>query len=178
MRIIGGEFKGRRFTPPAKNWPTRPTTDYAKEALFNIITNTLDFESLKVLDLFGGSGSLSYEFISRGCNEVTYIDSFPGCIKFVKETAKKLGIESKIRIFKSDVLKFIDRNGEQFDFIFADPPYAMAGIDSIPDRIFKNNLLKENGWFVMEHNSNHNFKDHPHCFDSRNYGKTLFSFFK
>ena len=178
MRIIGGEFKGRRFTPPAKNWPTRPTTDYAKEALFNIVVNSLDFEALKVLDLFGGTGSLSYEFISRGCQDVTYVDQFPACIRFIKETAKKLDIESKIRIFKSDALKYMDRSGEKFDFIFADPPYTMAGIDSIPDRIFKNNMLNEAGWLVLEHNPNHNFKNHPYCFDSRNYGKTIFSFFK
>ncbi|MBV6656076.1 MAG: RsmD family RNA methyltransferase, partial [Mameliella sp.] len=92
MRIIGGSFKGRRFNPPAKNWPTRPTTDFAKEGLFNIWYNMLDFEALKVLDIFGGTGNHSYEFISRGCKDVTYVDKFPGCVKFVKRTAEELGI--------------------------------------------------------------------------------------
>jgi len=178
MRIIGGKFKGRRFTPPAKNWPTRPTTDYAKEGLFNIISNHLDFSQLKVLDLFGGTGNHSYEFISRGVEDVTYVDQFPGCLKFVRETAKKLEIESNIRIFKSDVFKFIERNGEQYDYIFAGPPYALPTIDSIPDKILNKGMLKEGGWFVMEHNPNHAYDEHPQCFDVRNYGKTIFSFFK
>ena len=178
MRIIGGQFKGRKFYPPAKNWPTRPTTDYAKEGLFNIISNHLDFSQLKVLDLFGGTGNHSYEFISRGVEDVTYVDQFPGCLKFVRETAKKLEIESNIRIFKSDVFKFIERNGEQYDYIFAGPPYALPTIDSIPDKILNKGMLKEGGWFVMEHNPNHAYDEHPQCFDVRNYGKTIFSFFK
>ncbi len=178
MRIIGGQFKGRRFNPPAKNWPTRPTTDFAKEGLFNILANHLDFEELKVLDLFGGTGNHSYEFISRGCRDVTYVDQFPGCLKFVRETAKKLDIESYIRIFKSDVFKFIERNGEKYDYIFAGPPYALPTIDSIPDLVLDKGMLKEDGWFVMEHNPNHSYETHERCFMVRNYGKTIFSFFK
>ncbi|MCB0458370.1 MAG: RsmD family RNA methyltransferase, partial [Flavobacteriaceae bacterium] len=108
MRIVGGKFKSRRFNPPAKNWPTRPTTDFAKEGLFNILLNHWDFESIKVLDLFGGTGSHSYEFISRGCCDVTYVDKFPGCVAFVKKTAKELDIEKCIHIIKGDVFKFIE----------------------------------------------------------------------
>lgn len=177
MRIISGKFKGRRFSPPADKWPTRPTTDFAKEGLFNILQNHLDFSELKVLDLFGGTGNHSYEFISRGCTDVTYVDKFGGCIKFVQKTSEKLEIEDFIKIVRSDVFKFMERTTEQFDYIFAGPPYALPTIDTIPDLIFKNNLLKEDGWFVMEHNPNHSYDEHPNFFQKRNYGKTIFSFF-
>ncbi len=178
MRIIGGEFKGRRFHPPADNWPTRPTTDYAKEGLFNIITNNFDFEELKVLDLFGGTGNHSYEFISRGCRDVTYVDKFGGCIAFVTKTAATLDINDRLRIVRADVFKFIARTGEQYDYIFAGPPYALPTIDSIPDLIFKYKLLRPGGWMVLEHNPNHSFSNHPNLLQERNYGKTIFSFFE
>ena len=178
MRIISGKFKGRRFHPPADNWPTRPTTDFAKEGLFNILQNHLDFEELKVLDLFGGTGNHSYEFISRGCVDVTYVDKFRGCVKFVNQTAEKLEIQSFIKIVQSDVFKFMERTPEKFDYIFAGPPYPLPTLDTIPGKIFEHGLLKPGGWFVMEHNPNHDFEDEPHFFQVRNYGKTLFSFFK
>ena len=178
MRIIGGKFKGRRFNPPAKNWPTRPTTDFSKEGLFNILNNNWDFEDMKVLDLFGGTGNHSYEFISRGCEDVTYVDKFGGCVAFVKKTAQILDIEDKIKIVKADVFKFIEKTQNKYDYIFAGPPYPLPRIDEIPDLIFKYQLLAEDGWFVMEHNSNHDFKDHPQYFDERHYGGTIFSFFK
>lgn len=177
MRIISGTFKGRKFHPPADNWPTRPTTDFAKEGLFNILENLLDFESIKVLDLFGGTGSHSYEFISRGCQDVTYVDKFIGCVKFVEKTAATLGIESNLTIVRSDVFKFIERTKETFDYIFAGPPYPLPNIDSIPDLIFKYNLLNHPGLFVMEHNANHRYENHPHFSQLRKYGGTHFSFF-
>jgi len=177
MRIIGGTFKGRRFIPPAKNWPTRPTTDFAKEGLFNILNNRLDFEETVMLDLFGGTGNHSYEFISRGCSDVTYVDKFPGCISFVTKTASELGIEDKIRIVRSDVFKFIQTNVRQYDYIFAGPPYPLPTLNTIPDVIFAHNILAPDGLFVMEHNPNHNFKNHPHYIEERNYGTTIFSFF-
>ena len=105
MRVIGGTLSGRKFNPPAKNWPTRPTTDYAKEGLFNILNNKFDFEELKVLDLFGGTGSHSYEFISRGCKDVTYVDKFGGCVAFAKKTAQEFKIEEYLKIVKLDVFK-------------------------------------------------------------------------
>jgi 16S rRNA (guanine966-N2)-methyltransferase len=178
MRIISGKFKGRRFNPPADNWPTRPTTDFAKEGLFNILNNTFDFEELKVLDLFGGTGNHSYEFISRGSVDVTYVDKHGPAIDFVRKTAETLKIKDNIRIIPSDVFKFVERAWEKYDYIFAGPPYGLPALDSIPDKIFEKNLLRGDGWFVMEHNPNHNFKNHPHFFDSRNYGKTIFSIFK
>lgn len=178
MRIISGELKGRKFNPPADNWPTRPTTDFAKEGLFNILANQFNFEEIKVLDLFGGTGSHSYEFISRGCTDVTYVDKFAPCAAFVKKIAEEFKITDSIKIFKMDVFKFIKITRTQFDYIFAGPPYGLPVIDLIPDLIFQENLLKPNGWFVMEHNPDHSFKNHPNYFDERHYGKTIFSFFK
>lgn len=178
MRIIGGQFKGRKFYPPAKNWPTRPTTDFAKEGLFNILTNHFNFEDLKVLDLFGGTGNHGYEFISRGSKDVTYVDKFGGCVAFVKKIAKELEIEDAITIIKSDVFRYMKFAQKPFDYIFAGPPYGLPTIDMIPDLVFQYELLAEDGWFVMEHNPNHSYKDHPNYFDQRHYGKTIFSFFK
>ncbi len=177
MRIIGGKFKGRRFNPPANKWPTRPTTDFAKEGLFNIINNNFDFEELKVLDLFGGTGNHSYEFISRGATDVTYVDKFGGCVAFVKKTAALLEIEKYLKIYKSDVFKFVKSTKQQYDYIFAGPPYPLPNLDTIPDVIFEHDLVKEDGWLVLEHNPNHDFKDHPKYIKERNYGTTIFSIF-
>ncbi len=178
MRIIGGHFKGRKFYPPAKNWPTRPTTDFAKEGLFNILANHLDFESLKVLDLFGGTGSHSYEFISRGCRDVTYVDKFGPAVRFVQQTAQTLEMTGAIRIVKADVFKFARHCDDQFDYIFAGPPYPLPNIPEIPDLIFAEGLLVPGGWLVLEHNPRHEFQDHPHFLQVRNYGTTIFSFFE
>ena len=177
MRIISGKFKGRKFKPPASNWPTRPTTDFAREGLFNILQNNLDFESISVLDLFCGTGSHTYEFVSRGCSDVTCIDKFGGCIRFVKETIATLGIQNEVSVIKSDVFAYIKNAGRSFDYIFAGPPYALANMDLIPDLIFEYNLLRDDGWFVMEHNPNHDYKDHSNYLFERNYGTTIFSFF-
>ncbi len=178
MRIISGKFKGRRFSPPADKWPTRPTTDFAKEGLFNILENRLVFSSLKVLDLFGGTGSHSYEFVSRGCEDVTYVDQFPACVQFVQKTTKALGIENQIRIFRSDVFRFIERDFNKYDYIFAGPPYALPTIDTIPNVIFDKGLLNPGGLLVLEHNPNHQFEGHPRFLMQRNYGTTIFSFFE
>ena len=178
MRIIGGAFKGRRFNPPAKNWPTRPTTDFSKEGLFNILQNRIDFEEVKMLDLFGGTGSHCYEFISRGCNDATYVDKFGGCVAFVKKTSIELKIQDKITIIKNDVFKFIRTTQQKYDYIFAGPPYPLPILDEIPDEIFKYELLNEDGHFVLEHNPRHDFKKHKHYQEERKYGGTIFSFFK
>ncbi|MEQ1745529.1 MAG: RsmD family RNA methyltransferase [Saprospiraceae bacterium] len=177
MRIIGGKFKGRRFDPPADKWPTRPTTDFAKEALFNILNNRLDFEMTKMLDLFGGTGSHCYEFISRGCTDATYVDKFPGCVQFVRKTAAHLQIESSLKIFQMDVFRFVEFATQQYDYIFAGPPYPLPTIDTIPDLIFEKSLLCPDGLFVLEHNPQHEFSNHPRLVDVRNYGQTYFSFF-
>lgn len=177
MRIVGGEFSGRRFTPPAKNWPTRPTTDFSKEGLYNILSNRIDFEDTRFLDLFGGTGNHCYEMISRGCTDATYVDKFPACVRFVKEVSETLKITDKIRIVHQDVFKFVRNLNERFDYIFAGPPYGLPNIEDIPTLIIDENLLKKDGFIVVEHNPNVNFEYHPHRVDSRNYGKTIFSFF-
>jgi 16S rRNA (guanine(966)-N(2))-methyltransferase RsmD len=177
MRIISGTFKGRKFIPPAKNWPTRPTTDFAKEGLFNILENRLQFEEISMLDLFGGTGSHSYECISRGCRDVTYVDKFPGCVSFVKKTAAELKIEAFIKIFKMDVFVFLKSNTRKYDYIFSGPPYPLPDLASIPDVIFRSDVMNPGGLFVLEHNPQHSFKNHPAYKEERNYGTTIFSFF-
>ena len=178
MRIIGGKFRGRRFTPPAKGWPTRPTTDFAKEGLCNVLMNRIDFEETKALDLFGGSGNISYEFMSRGCTNMTYVDKFPACIRFVKETAHKLKVEDEIRIFRRDVFRFLAKVDEQYDLIFADAPYDLPKLDTIPNVVFEHNRLAENGLLVVEHDAQNDFEEHPRFLESRKYGSTIFSFFE
>ena len=177
MRIIGGKFKGRRFHPPAKNWPTRPTTDFAKEGLFNILANHFDFEEMKVLDLFGGTGAHSYEFISRGCRQVTYVDKFPACVDFVRKLAKQLNIEDCLRIVRSDVFQFVEYASEKYDYIFAGPPYALPRLEQIPDMIFAAQILLPGAWLVLEHNPAHQFRQRPFFSQERKYGKTIFSIF-
>ncbi len=178
MRIIGGRFRGRRFDPPADTWPTRPTTDVSKEAMFSILNNHFDFSEIKCLDLFGGTGSDSYELVSRGCEDVTYVDKFGPAIKFVSQTLEKLGISEEVRIFQMDVFKFIESTSNKFDYIFAGPPYGLPTIDTIPGLVFEKKLLNDGGIFVLEHNPHHDFLEDGRLFDVRNYGKTIFSFFR
>ncbi|NJO86656.1 MAG: hypothetical protein HC821_00800 [Lewinella sp.] len=179
MRIIGGRFKGRRFTPPADNWPTRPTTDYAKEGLFNILQNRYDFTNLRVLDLFGGTGSHDYEFISRGCLDVTYVDQHGPAVAFVQKTAQALGLLNELTIVRSDVFRFLQRpSSRPYDYIFAGPPYPLPKIPELPDLVFAAGILAPRGLFVLEHNPHHDFQADPRCTEVRSYGKTIFSFFQ
>jgi 16S rRNA (guanine966-N2)-methyltransferase len=178
MRIIGGIFKGRKFSPPADNWPTRPTTDFAREGLFNILNNRFDFDSLKVLDLFGGTGSHCYEFISRGCTDVTYVDQHRDCVQFVKKTAQTLDITDRLKIIPMDVFKFVSKNSERYDYIFADPPFHLSKARMLPELIFQQGLLREGGLFVMEHGNTFNFEAQDHFVESRAYGTIVFSFFE
>jgi len=178
MRIISGRFRGRRFTPPAKNWPTRPTTDISKEGLFNILLNEVDFDEMVMLDLFGGTGNHCYECISRGCSNATYVDKHPPAVKFVTRLAKELDIEQELRIVRQDVFKFIATDSNTYSYCFAGPPYPLPTLDTIPDKFFAANLLREDGLFVLEHNPNHDFSNHPRFSRLRSYGKTYFSFFR
>lgn len=178
MRIIGGQFGGRRFTPPAKNWKTRPTTDFAKEGLYNVLTNMIDFEGTKMLDLFGGTGNHSYEFISRGCTDVTLVEKYHGCISFVKKISEELKIEDHISIVKTDVFKFLERNEEEYDFIFADPPYDHRKLKDLPTLILSKDILATNGIFILEHDNRHLFEGNNGFIQSRNYGNVHFSFFR
>lgn len=176
MRIISGQFGGRRFNPP-KNLPVRPTTDQAKEALFNIFNNNFDFDTIQVLDLFAGTGSISFEFASRGVNNITTVDQNYNCISFIKETEKQLGLSLNVQ--KADVFKWITNNpNKKFDLIFADPPYDLKNLATIPDLIFTTGILKENGWLVLEHPKEHKFAAHPNFVEHRNYGAVNFSVFK
>ncbi len=174
MRIIGGEHRGFRFTPPKKT-PARPTTDIAKEGLFNILNNRYYFDEVKFLDIFGGTGSISYEFASRGCLDITLVEIDRKNIAFINEIAQKL--EMPITALRMDVFKFIEQCNEQYDLIFAGPPYPLKTLATIPDKVLEHNLLKEEGRLIMEHNPNHNFDEHPHFVEKRNYGTTIFSFF-
>ena len=142
MRIVGGEFGGRRFNPPAKI-PARPTTEVAKEGLFNILNNMLDFDGLKTCDLFGGTGSISYELASRGAIDLTLIERDNTTIRFIKQTINTLGIEDKVRVINGDVFIFMKQSTEQYDFIFAGPPYALEAIDTIPEIIFEKICLQK-----------------------------------
>jgi len=175
MRIISGKFRGLRFSPP-DGIPTRPTTDIAKEGLFNILNNNIEYENTKFLDLFGGSGNISYEMASRGCTDITIVDLFPKCADYILKMSEKLGIEG-IRVLEKDVFDVIENSTDQYDLIFAGPPYGLDILDDIPNRIFSKSLLVEGGIFVLEHNPHHNFDDHPQIRDKRNYGQTIFSFF-
>jgi len=176
MRIISGNLGGRRINPPAVMPHTRPTTDIAKEGLFNILQNNLDFEELKTLDLFGGTGSISYELASRGAADLTIIEKDQKMFDFIKTNANALKIE-KLKIVRADVFKFIDTTKEQFNFIFAGPPYALQEIDQLPILIFEKNILQPSGWFVLEHTPRNDYKDIPFFNMQRNYGTTVFSFF-
>lgn len=178
MRVISGKFKGRKFNPPADNWPTRPTTDFAREGLFNILTNRLDFENLKALDLFGGAGSHTLELASRGCNEVIYVDNHMPCVRFIEKIAEDWGCADSLKCMHMDVALFLRSKGGKFDYIFAGPPYPLKWLDEIPDRLFSSDLLAAEGLFVLEHNPNHDFQEHRNFKEMRSYGKTLFSFFE
>lgn len=175
MRIISGIHGGRRINPPTRMPFTRPTTDIAKEGLFNIIQNNLDIDKLNILDLFGGTGCISYELASRGAKNVTIIEKDKDMHAFIKTTSVNLGFT--FSMFKMDVFKFIEDTSEKYDLIFAGPPYALKNIDDLPRMIFNKGLLTEKGWFILEHTPRNNYTEHPNFKTSRNYGTTIFSFF-
>jgi 16S rRNA (guanine(966)-N(2))-methyltransferase RsmD len=176
MRIIGGEHGGRKFNPPNDMPYTRPTTDMAKEGLFNVLQHNLDFDEMKTLDLFGGTGSISYELASRGVTDLTIVEKDNVMHEFIKKTSATLRIKN-MKVVKLDVFKFINQCTDKFDFIFAGPPYALTAIDDLPKRIFERQLLKKNGWFVLEHTPRNDYKAFPFYKSERNYGTTIFSTF-
>lgn len=176
MRIISGIYGGRKISPPSEMPHTRPTTDIAKEGLFNVLQNNLEFEDLKTLDLFGGTGCISYELASRGVGDLTIVEKDPSMYEFIKKTSKELGIPN-FKLVKNEVFKFIDTCSEQFDFIFAGPPYALGTIDDLPIKIFEKQLLKPKGWFVLEHTPRNDYKKIEYYKAERHYGTTIFSIF-
>lgn len=177
MRIISGKYKGRRINPP-KKLPVRPTTDIAKEALFNILNNLYYFDEISVIDLFAGTGSISYEFASRGTNEITAIDEDFGCIKFIIETAEVFNMP--IKGIKNDVFKFLETSTLKATIIFADPPYAYTDeqFAKIHELIFKDSKLEKEGLLIIEHSKHTNLSKLPNFSYSKSYGGNMFSFFE
>jgi 16S rRNA (guanine(966)-N(2))-methyltransferase RsmD len=176
MRIISGKYKGRRISAP-NNITARPTTDFAKEGLFNLLNNRIDFEGINVLDLFAGTGSISFEFVSRNCTSVISVEQNERHCNFIKKICNELKI-TNLSLQKTDAFRFIETCRNQFDMIFADPPYELERFDEIPDLIFSHKLLKSDGLFVLEHSVKHSFENHPCFVDHRHYGNVNFSFFE
>ncbi|MDI9257044.1 RsmD family RNA methyltransferase [Flavobacterium sedimenticola] len=177
MRIISGKYKGRRINPP-KNLPVRPTTDMTKEALFNVLNNHFNFSELQILELFAGTGSISYEFASRGCAPIIAVDGDMGCVNFIKKTAKEFDFD--ITAIKSDVFKFLEKHRGTYDIIFADPPYdlSQADFEKLVTAVFDNELLDEAGMLIVEH-SKYTKLDHMAYYSfQKNYGGSVFSFFE
>lgn len=177
MRIIRGIHSKRRIIAP-NNLPVRPTTDMAKEALFNILDNYVYFEDLKVLDLFAGTGNISYEFASRGSQELVCVDMSSFCVKFMNETKHTLGFENNMNIVHSDVFSFLDKHSTKYDLIFADPPYDLENYGDIYDKVIENNLLEDDGMLIIEHPQGVDLSDKAYFKDHRKYGKVHFSFFE
>ncbi len=177
MRIVSGKYKSKRITAP-KKLPVRPTTDMAKESLFNILNNLFYFESISVIDLFSGTGNISYEFASRGTEQITAVDANYHCVKFISQTAKDLGCE--INVFKSDVYSFLEKTPLKADLIFADPPYNFETEQflKIADIVFDRELLNKDGLLIIEHSKHTNLSEHPKFNYSKKYGGNMFSFFE
>ena len=176
MRIITGKYKGRHFDIP-RTFKARPTTDFAKENIFNVLVQYIDFEGATALDLFSGTGSISLELLSRGCSQVVSVEMDRDHHRFIQECVKKLGGEGIIPI-RGDVFRFVKSCKQQYDLIFADPPYALKELPQIPDLIIEKQLLKEDGIFVFEHGKDYDFSGHPNFVEHRSYGSVNFSLFR
>jgi len=176
VRIICGANKGKPIATKQK-LSVRPTTDFAKEGLFNILSNRYDFSTLEALDLFSGSGSISYEFASRGCRNIHAVEIEPRHVVFIRATAVKLGFR-QMRVIRDDAFHFLTICKANYDLVFADPPYEMQRINEIPDLVLSRDILKPDGILILEHSQRTDFTGHEHLFDHRNYGNVHFSFFK
>ena len=175
MRIITGKYKGRHFDIP-RSFKARPTTDFAKENIFNVLSHHIDFENATALDLFSGTGSITLELLSRGCSHVISVEADRDHHRFIQDCLKKLDTNDAIPL-RGDVFRFVKSCKQQFDFIFADPPYALKELPTIPDLIFEKGLLKEGGVFVFEHGKDYDFSAHPHFAEHRSYGSVNFTLF-
>ncbi|MEE1099817.1 MAG: RsmD family RNA methyltransferase [Alistipes sp.] len=176
MRIISGQYKGRAINPP-KNLRARPTTDFAKENLFNVLGNIIDFEECDVLDLFSGTGSISYEFASRGVKSITSVEINGVHHNFIKQTAKQLGI-TNLYALKANAFLYLKSCTKKFDIIFSDAPYDLENSEEVIELTLKHDLLKEDGFLVFEHSKGKDFSTHPNFWQQRSYGSVQFSFFK
>ena len=177
MRIISGKYGGRRINPPTNMPHTRPTTDIAKEGLFNVLQNRIDFEGIKSLDLFGGTGCISYELASRGAESLTIIEKDSVMLAFIKKNIELLKIENT-KVIQMDVFSYLNICNDTFDFIFAGPPYALNTIDELPKIILNKNLIAKEGYFVLEHTPRNDYENYLGFSFKRNYGTTVFSFFE
>lgn len=176
MRIITGSLKGRKIAVPA-NTLIRPTADRTKESIFNIIEVRKHLQNCSVLDLFAGSGNLGFEALSRGAGKITFVDSASDAVHIIAKTAKIFGVESKIQVICLDAMRYLQGTGIPYDIVFADPPYDFDFMGDLPDVILQNGWLKENGWFVLEHDKRIHFENHPHCVFSKPYGRTIVTIF-
>jgi len=175
VRIISGTHKGKVLNPP-KGLPSRPTTDFAKTGLFNILNNRIDYEETRVLDLCCGTGNISFEFASRGVQHITCVDMHATCLKYISETAKALNF-SGFTTFKADAFKFLEKNEDTFDLIFVDPPYAAEWIEQISDVVFNKDILTESGLLIIEHGDKTDLSEKKNFKEKRNYGNVNFSIF-
>ena len=176
MRIITGKYKGRHFEIP-RTFKARPTTDFAKESIFNVLIQYVDFDEAVALDLFSGTGSITLELISRGCSQVVSVEMDRDHHRFITDCLKKLGTDVCIPL-RGDVFRFLKSCHQQFDFIFADPPYALKELASISDLVFEKDILKPDGIFVLEHGKDNDFSSHPNFVEHRSYGSVNFSLFR
>lgn len=176
MRIVGGRLKGKTICVP-QGYKARPTTDFAKEALFDILNNEYEFDDLKILDLFGGTGSISYEFSSRGAGRIHCVEMNPLNAAFISRESQRLGI-GNIIVVRNNVFDFLTICKEKFDIIFADPPYAIEGLETIPDKVLSQDILFPGCYFILEHGDEHDFTAHPAFIKEKIYGRVHFSFFE
>ena len=176
MRIIGGRLKGKAIEPP-QGYKARPTTDFAKEGLFNILNNEYEFEGLQVLDLFGGTGSISFEFASRGASMVYCVEMLPLHANFIKSQVAKFGLRN-LTVVRHNVFEFLEICHEKFDIIFGDTPYALEDLATIPDKVFAKGILHPRAYLILEHPGDYNFESHPYFIKERKYGNVHFSFFE
>lgn len=176
MRIISGKYGGRRFSPPP-SFKARPTTDFAKENLFNVLNNEVEWEDIKALDLFGGTGSISFELVSRGCVHVTCVEKqFPHAA-FIEKVQEQLKIDN-MKVFKMDVFKYLSFCKDQFDLIFADPPYDLKNFADVPRLVLEKDMIKDGGLFILEHSKDYDFSTYPQFRERREYGSVNFSIFE
>ncbi len=176
MRIIGGRLRGKTICPP-QGYPARPTTDFAKEGLFNILDNEYEFEGLAVLDLFGGTGSISYEFASRGASEIICVEMNPGNASFIRSQIRRLGVDT-VTVVRHNVFDFLKICERNFDIVFADPPYSIEGLGTIPDKVLSSGVVNTEGYFILEHPGTFDFSGHRYFLKEKKYGNVHFSFFR
>lgn len=176
LRIISGTYKGRRLHPPT-SLPVRPTTDFAREGLFNVLNRLVDYDAISVLDLFAGTGAIAFECCSRGARRIMAVDIEHSCTDYIQRTADQFGMKN-LKALRSNVFVFLRRCRERFDLIFADPPYEMNGIAELPGMVARSGILAPGGLFVLEHSAKYHFENEPSFLESRNYGRVHFTFFR